>query len=167
MSKKMKLLVVAFLTVVGLTFAVSAIADPTQHAGAAPVSGTPDAVWDVDGKAPSVHTDFLRSIVFDFEELDGWVYVGGKFTEVVSPSRANRYRQPYLAAFNMRTGQWRTDFTPNVGGPIYALDVRSDGMLVVAGEFEGGVKIIDPNTCLLYTSPSPRDATLSRMPSSA
>ena len=25
----------------------------------------------------------------------------------------------------------------------------------------------DDNTCLLYTSPSPRDATLSRMPSSA
>ena len=25
----------------------------------------------------------------------------------------------------------------------------------------------DPRTCLLYTSPSPRDATLSRMPSSA
>ena len=24
-----------------------------------------------------------------------------------------------------------------------------------------------PNSCLLYTSPSPRDATLSRMPSSA
>ena len=26
---------------------------------------------------------------------------------------------------------------------------------------------INPDTCLLYTSPSPRDATLSRMPSSA
>ena len=26
---------------------------------------------------------------------------------------------------------------------------------------------IEPITCLLYTSPSPRDATLSRMPSSA
>ena len=26
---------------------------------------------------------------------------------------------------------------------------------------------VDPNICLLYTSPSPRDATLSRMPSSA
>ena len=25
----------------------------------------------------------------------------------------------------------------------------------------------DPNTCLLYTSPSPRDGLLSRMPSSA
>ena len=28
-------------------------------------------------------------------------------------------------------------------------------------------KFIDAYTCLLYTSPSPRDATLSRMPSSA
>ena len=26
---------------------------------------------------------------------------------------------------------------------------------------------VSPDTCLLYTSPSPRDATLSRMPSSA
>ena len=34
----------------------------------------------------------------------------------------------------------------------------------------GRVKILDPAlqaSCLLYTSPSPRDATLSRMPSSA
>ena len=30
-----------------------------------------------------------------------------------------------------------------------------------------GADIILCNTCLLYTSPSPRDATLSRMPSSA
>ena len=29
------------------------------------------------------------------------------------------------------------------------------------------VKAEDFNSCLLYTSPSPRDATLSRMPSSA
>ena len=31
----------------------------------------------------------------------------------------------------------------------------------------GGIGWVYPNTCLLYTSPSPRDATLSRMPSSA
>ena len=30
-----------------------------------------------------------------------------------------------------------------------------------------GGRIYDPRSCLLYTSPSPRDATLSRMPSSA
>ena len=31
----------------------------------------------------------------------------------------------------------------------------------------GDTRILDKGTCLLYTSPSPRDATLSRMPSSA
>ena len=35
-------------------------------------------------------------------------------------------------------------------------------------EFEGRFKImLVPNICLLYTSPSPRDGLLSRMPSSA
>ena len=32
---------------------------------------------------------------------------------------------------------------------------------------EAGFPIASPGDCLLYTSPSPRDATLSRMPSSA
>ena len=32
--------------------------------------------------------------------------------------------------------------------------------------YHNGVNLVD-TTCLLYTSPSPRDATLSRMPSSA
>ena len=32
---------------------------------------------------------------------------------------------------------------------------------------EDSLKYFIYNTCLLYTSPSPRDATLSRMPSSA
>ena len=34
-------------------------------------------------------------------------------------------------------------------------------------KFDGLSFKVIPNTCLLYTSPSPRDATLSRMPSSA
>ena len=35
-------------------------------------------------------------------------------------------------------------------------------------EFPGGkIEIDESSDCLLYTSPSPRDATLSRMPSSA
>ena len=42
-------------------------------------------------------------------------------------------------------------------GPV---ERRSLGVLV-------GEVVSDPCTCLLYTSPSPRDATLSRMPSSA
>ena len=34
-------------------------------------------------------------------------------------------------------------------------------------EHQRGKIIVDGTVCLLYTSPSPRDATLSRMPSSA
>ena len=48
---------------------------------------------------------------------------------------------------------------------------REEGIMVVP---EGGslfmhnmTQVVDGHTCLLYTSPSPRDATLSRMPSSA
>ena len=33
--------------------------------------------------------------------------------------------------------------------------------------FKGVPDVVDPDTCLLYTSPSPRDGLLSRMPSSA
>ena len=39
--------------------------------------------------------------------------------------------------------------------------------LVMAFEEEFGSEISDSEACLLYTSPSPRDGLLSRMPSSA
>ena len=38
---------------------------------------------------------------------------------------------------------------------------------IVDGAIVGVSKMGTPNTCLLYTSPSPRDRTRSRMPSSA
>ena len=73
-------------------------------------------------------------------------------------------------------------------------DKKSDGIIQLSmggGKFASGLNVADPvlgsiviaeaahrlaekydilvalHTCLLYTSPSPRDATLSRMPSSA
>ena len=39
--------------------------------------------------------------------------------------------------------------------------------LVLLEAMAAGCPVIGANNCLLYTSPSPRDATLSRMPSSA
>ena len=48
-----------------------------------------------------------------------------------------------------------------LGGLIRIMD--ADGNILPSND---GI-YINTNTCLLYTSPSPRDATLSRMPSSA
>ena len=65
-------------------------------------------------------------------------------------------------------------------GGVTALDdvdfrVKTGEAICLAGENGSGkstlIKILvgveQPTSCLLYTSPSPRDATLSRMPSSA
>ena len=46
------------------------------------------------------------------------------------------------------------------------LDAGNDAVSQIAA-FADFAKKADTNLCLLYTSPSPRDATLSRMPSSA
>ena len=48
--------------------------------------------------------------------------------------------------------------------PEKGSNVEKDG---TAGVVESTKAASDVYTCLLYTSPSPRDATLSRMPSSA
>ena len=46
----------------------------------------------------------------------------------------------------------------------YGPEIYSEAVAKDQSEWE---QVIQNRTCLLYTSPSPRDATLSRMPSSA
>ena len=59
--------------------------------------------------------------------------------------------------------------TPPTIGPITTMPVVPEEEKVVKlGGNEEGFSVYNPNqTCLLYTSPSPRDGLLSRMPSSA
>ena len=52
-------------------------------------------------------------------------------------------------------------------GPKGNSEMEVNGLVSVAME-DGSLKVAsNDKDCLLYTSPSPRDATLSRMPSSA
>ena len=66
---------------------------------------------------------------------------------------------------------YRSFIDDRIGEDIFCIKMRSSAKASgeQVGEVHGANKPLDPNykPCLLYTSPSPRDATLSRMPSSA
>ena len=100
----------------------------------------------------------------------------------------------YAAALREEDGRWRED-SPDARGRVLAAATTPGGLVTLVGEvgqttaqlwhfqdgtWQGGAMLghgpvtqlavaEDGSlwTCLLYTSPSPRDATLSRMPSSA
>ena len=64
-------------------------------------------------------------------------------------------------------GQIGSDVKPD-GSLITDCDRWSDAALVEGlASIAPGEGVLSEEGCLLYTSPSPRDATLSRMPSSA
>ena len=84
-------------------------------------------------------------------QSDGKILIGGRFTSVGGQTR-NR-----IARVNA-DGTLDTSFNPNLNNGVYGIALQSDGKIIVGGYF---------TTCLLYTSPSPRDRTRSRMPSSA
>ena len=54
------------------------------------------------------------------------------------------------------------------GAKVMILDINDDNAKAICDELgDENVKYVNTNICLLYTSPSPRDGLLSRMPSSA
>mgnify|MGYP003379201992 CR=1 FL=1 len=70
------------------------------------------------------------------------------------------------------TGKELQSLSGHIGG-AWAVAYRPDGAELAVAGADGTVRIWDTDTgqelhsCLLYTSPSPRDRTRSRMPSSA
>lgn len=108
--------------------------------------------WGVDGTALGTTTDRISADVWAIEQIDDVVYVGGKFTQVAHESR--RFEQAFLAAYDAATGVWIDTWTPQLDGPVYALQASSDGSrLFVGGEFESvdgsnvkGLVALDPDT---------------------
>ena len=73
----------------------------------------------------------------------------------------------------LAAGQW-VPLSPEADAAPIAQLPPGPGVVVRSGGSSGGSRCcaqpslhLDRSACLLYTSPSPRDATLSRMPSSA
>ena len=81
-------------------------------------------------------------------------------------------KERLIAALDAENGEivvegWQQKTDLKVLDRIHELKEYVSGFLVTFVELEGRMQGTNLEACLLYTSPSPRDATLSRMPSSA
>ena len=89
---------------------------------------------------------------------------GGTLNMTIENDYTNSYPTLTIGGWNGGTGHLAiNDGTINLDGNFYQNNISPSGGLtptVATAEQTGG-------TCLLYTSPSPRDKRQSRMPSSA
>ncbi|MBA2696403.1 MAG: hypothetical protein H0U62_11350, partial [Actinobacteria bacterium] len=91
-------------------------------------------VWGVSGLATSASE--LRTEVQSFAQIGDYMYVGGNFANVQrSANDTSPVAQPFLAAFNVNTGQWLSSFRPTLDSQVKALEALPNGQLAVGGEF--------------------------------
>ncbi len=94
-----------------------------------------DTPWGVTG----VHgTGELHVEVEAFAQIGNVMYVGGDFSYVQkgpNPAPDEKIAQPYLAAFDVTTGEWIPGFRPTLDGTVWALQSLPNGELAVGGQF--------------------------------
>ena len=73
---------------------------------------------------------------------------------------------PDIEPFSPR-GMFHEGWTAEVNDYAIACGWALKGKQFIVGDVAGGLFAFEGDTCLLYTSPSPRDRQKSRMPSSA
>ena len=88
------------------------------------------------------------------------MFVGGKFAAVQNGAGGAQYNQPWLAAFDVQTGNWISTFRPKLDGEVFSLAAAPNGDLIVAGDFTNvngsphtsGLAEIDPTTGQVVSS---------------
>ncbi len=134
----------------------SAVSDDAHPAvDVASLDNIPVETWGVSGQDPaSTQTPSLEVLVWDIQQAGGRIFVAGGFLNVQENKDATPIPQPYLAAFDVNTGEWISTCTPQLDRIAYSLTVNSRGALLVGGEFtqvngqpREGLVALDPATC--------------------
>ncbi|HEX3931522.1 MAG TPA: PKD domain-containing protein [Nocardioides sp.] len=94
-----------------------------------------DASWGVAGLAGS--TDLEGDVeVQAFTQSGNYMYVGGNFATVQQDaSGTGAVNQPFLAAFDINTGQWVSSFRPQLNNNVMSLATLPNGDVVAGGQF--------------------------------
>jgi len=107
--------------------------------------------WGLKTTGASRTVNRFSTLGFALAEANGKMFVGGNFLEVTNGDRTES--QPYLAAFDVRTGVWDESFTPSVGGAVLDIENSPDGKMWLGGEIDtlngsqlGAFVTIDPTT---------------------
>lgn len=139
------LLVVTALVAASVVLVTSTAADALDHALAAEVVGDDDPLvstvadslpWGVVGIGTFSHVSTnLRVPVFAIQELGDRIFVGGMFARAQRGSGGRIVEQPFLAAFDIATGEMIEDWRPSLDASVYALGATEDGKLIVGGDF--------------------------------
>ena len=105
------------------------------------------------------------------EDLDMWSFDGSSTQQAEGGSSDCLLKPVFMCpdpdrknAYIVMTEVLNSDGTPHPSNGRATISDKTDDFWF---GFEQEYVLQDPETCLLYTSPSPRDRTRSRMPSSA
>ena len=118
----------------------------------------------------------VQSMNIDLESADLATSTAYSFSESVDFASSSSYGGVNVntSSLSLLPQEWSWDFETGSFGPEWTLSGTSNWNIqtgnVISGSQTpqaGRITHNQQSTCLLYTSPSPRDATLSRMPSSA
>lgn len=128
---------------------------PAQTLRAMPDSDALRTVWGVTGQANGVDGE-LNTEVSAFAQLGTRVYVGGNFQYVqrtLNATGSNKVERPFLAAFDVNTGEFIPGFAPVLNNQVKALAALPDGRLAVGGQFStvngaprSAFVVLDPTT---------------------
>ena len=148
------------------------VVERTLNMMATPNTGTDDENADTVVLGGETHANFeVGETTYAFQILGFGNLVDGEFeamTEVVLREQDTTTLEmiaEFIPLSDLKVSRLNTDEASFVGNETeYSFTVANRGDGAVRDGFTAALVL---STCLLYTSPSPRDATLSRMPSSA
>lgn len=112
-----------------------------------------DSPWGVAGTAGDVTKEGSVEVQA-FTQSGDVMVVGGNFASVQRDGNGtDRVDQSYLAAFDVRTGEWVPSFRPVLNEQVHALATLPDGTVVAGGTFTrvngtaaSGLVALDPST---------------------